>query len=76
MSTTSKVGLSLALVLASASAVMAAPKHPARHHVAIHRQAPASGYQSYGSVTGVGTSRPQFGQEEDYMRIQDQDWGY
>jgi hypothetical protein len=45
----SKLALSLALVLAAASAATAATKHPVlhRHHAVAQRQTPA-GYGSYG----------------------------
>ena len=47
MVTNSKIAFSVAaLVLATASAAMAAPKHPVRHDTAIQRQVPASTYQS------------------------------
>ena len=42
MLTNSKIALAVALVLATASAAVAAPKHPVRHDAAIQRQAPAN----------------------------------
>ena len=56
MLTNSKIALAVALVLATASAAVAAPKHPVRHDGAIQRQVPAN----------VLISRPL------YMTIQDQ----
>jgi hypothetical protein len=54
MLTTSKIALSLALVLATASAGMAAPKHPVHHHGAtvVQRRAPTGreGYHAFGSA--------------------------
>ena len=37
-----KIALSVAFVLATASAAGAAPKHPVRHDAAIQRQVPAN----------------------------------
>ena len=56
MLTNSKIALAVALVLATASAAVAAPKHPVRHDAAIQRQVPAN----------VLINRPL------YMTIQDQ----
>jgi len=58
MITKSKIGLSLALVLATASAATAAPKHPVRGrsatvHSAMVRHLPASSYLSFGSAAGA-----------------------
>ena len=50
MLTNSKIALSAALVLATASAALAAPKHAVRHQTAIERQAPAGAYLSFGSA--------------------------
>jgi hypothetical protein len=62
----SKIALSLALVLATASAAIAAPKHPVRHHAATAKHLPASPYLSFGSVGGAGrVAKPT------YMPIQD-----
>ena len=52
-----KIALSVALVLVTASAAIAAPKHPVRHDAAIQRQVPAN----------VLIHRPPL-----YMTIQDQ----
>ena len=70
MITKSKIGLSLALVLATASAATAAARHPVRQHPAtVHsamvRQLPASSYLSFGSAGGAGRVI-----EPTYMRIQ------
>jgi hypothetical protein len=56
MLTNSKIALAVALVLATASAAVAAPKHPVRHDAAIQRHVPAN----------VLINRPL------YMTIQDQ----
>jgi hypothetical protein len=70
MLTKSKIALSLALVLGTASGAMAATKHPVHHQRAsVERQVPAGAYQSYGSVRSAGQL-----QEPAYMAIQDQDW--
>jgi hypothetical protein len=66
MLTNSKFALSLALVLATASAAMAGPKHAVRHQTAIQRQVPASTYLSFGSVRSTGSVN-----EPTYMTIQD-----
>ncbi|HEY7300747.1 MAG TPA: hypothetical protein VH684_22850 [Xanthobacteraceae bacterium] len=50
MLTNSKIALSVALVLATASAALAAPKHAVRHQTATVRQVPANAYLSFGSV--------------------------
>ena len=70
MITKSKIGLSLALVLATASAATAAAKHPVRGrsatvHSAMVQHLPASSYLSFGSAAGA---RPVM--EPTYMRIQ------
>jgi hypothetical protein len=70
MITKSKIGLSLALVLVTASAATAAPKHPVRGrsatvHSAMVRRLPASSYLSFGSAAGAGRVI-----EPTYMRIQ------
>jgi hypothetical protein len=44
MLTNSKFALSVALVLATASAAMAAPVDPVRHNTAMQRQVPAGTY--------------------------------
>jgi hypothetical protein len=66
MLTNLKIALSVALVLATASAAIAAPKHKAvRHQTAIERQVPAGTYLSFGAVrTNTAT-------EPSYMKIQD-----
>ena len=70
MLTKSKIALSIALVLGTAPAAMAATKHPVHHQRAgVERQMPAGAYQSFGSVRGTGQP-----QESAYMSIQDQDW--
>jgi hypothetical protein len=46
MLTNSKIALAVALVLATASAAVAAPKHPVRHQTPTVQQVPASTYQS------------------------------
>jgi len=46
MLTNSKIALSVALVLATASAAVAAPKHPVRHQTPTVQQVPAGTYQS------------------------------
>ena len=72
MFTKSKVALSLALVVATASAAMAAPRHAAapkhavRDHSATLRHVPASTYLSFGSVGGPGRVA-----QPTYMTIQD-----
>src|SRR5215469_421302 len=66
MLTNSKIALSVALVLASASAALAAPKHPVRHNTAIQRQAPANAYLSFGAVRSTGSAK-----QPPYMTIQD-----
>jgi hypothetical protein len=62
MLTNSKIALSVALVLATASAALAAPRHAVRHQTATVRQVPANAYLSFGSV------RPS---EPSNMKIQD-----
>jgi hypothetical protein len=69
MLTKSKIALALTLVLGTASAALAAPKHPVDHQrTAVERQVPANAYQSYGSARGT-LAAP----EPTYMHIQDQD---
>ena len=55
MLTNSKVALSIALVLVTASAVLAAPKQAVRHQTTIERQVPASAYLSFGAVRSTGS---------------------
>jgi hypothetical protein len=66
MLTNSKIALSVALVLATASTALAAPKHTVRHHTSIARHVPANAYLSLGAVR-----RANFTNEPTYMRIQD-----
>jgi hypothetical protein len=66
MLTNSKIVLSLALVLATASAALAAPKHPVRHDTAIQRQVPANAYLSFGAARSTGSVN-----QPTYMTIQD-----
>jgi|HubBroStandDraft_5_1064220.scaffolds.fasta_scaffold1617342_2 hypothetical protein len=69
MLTKSNIALSIALVLGTASAAMAAPKHPVhRQQTAVVHQVPAAAYQSFGSARGTGRV-----QEPLYMHIQDED---
>jgi hypothetical protein len=55
MLTKSKIALSVALVLATASAAFAAPKHAVRHVTKIERQVPANSYLSFGAVRASGS---------------------
>jgi len=66
MLTNSKIALSLALVLATASAAMAAPRHAVRHQTAIQRPVPAGAYLSFGSARSTGSANQPL-----YMTIQD-----
>ena len=67
MLTISKIALSVALVLATASAAVAAPKHAVRHQTAVARQVPASAYLSFaGSAHASGSAN-----ESCYLKIQD-----
>jgi hypothetical protein len=50
MLTNSKIALSIALVLATASAATAAPKQAVRNQTTIQQQVPANAYLSFGSV--------------------------
>jgi hypothetical protein len=70
MLTKSKIALSLALVLATASATLAAPRHAVRQHAAAARALPARSYLSFGSSLASvraadRTTKPT------YMTIQD-----
>jgi hypothetical protein len=68
MLTNSKVALTLALILGTASIAAAAPRHAVRHQTTrIERQVPAPAYLSFGSVHPVRSVA-----EPTYMRIQDQ----
>jgi len=62
MLTKSKIALSVALVLATASAAFAAPKHAVRPHAAI----PANAYLSFGSVRPTNSVN-----QPSNMKIQD-----
>ena len=68
MLTNSKIALSVALVFATASAAVAAPKHAVRHQTAIERQIPANDWLSFGSVRPANSAN-----EPTYMKIQDID---
>ena len=66
----SKIALGLALVLGTASAAMAAPKH------VVHRQVPAAAYQAYGQATGGAPQDYGFALEHGQVkRIQDETGG-
>ena len=68
MLTNSKIALSVALVLATASTAMAAPKQATvRHRPTIQHQVPANAYLSFGAVRSTGSVNV-----PGYMRIQDQ----
>ena len=67
MLTKSKIALSVALVFATASASVAAPKQTVRHPSTIARQLPASTYLSFAAVRSANTAK-----EPEYMKIQDQ----
>ena len=67
MLTNSKIALSVALVLASASAAIAAPNHAVRHQTTVARQLPAGAYLSLvGSARASGSVN-----ESCYLKIQD-----
>jgi hypothetical protein len=67
MLTNSKIALSAALVLATASAAIAAPKQTARHQTTVARQVPAGAYLSFaGSARASGSAN-----ESCYLKIQD-----
>ena len=67
MLTTSKIALSVALVVATASTALASPRHHhVRHHTAVARHVPANAYLSLGTVRAM-----YFRSEPTYMRIQD-----
>jgi hypothetical protein len=66
MLTNSKLALSIALVLATASAAVAAPKHAVRHQTQTVQQVPAGSYLS------VSAPRANSAAEPAYMKIQDQ----
>ena len=76
MLTISKFALSVALVLATASAAIAAPKHAVRHQTTVARQVPAGAYLSFarhqGTYLGVGSARASGSANEPcYLKIQD-----
>ena len=66
MLTNSKIALSVGLVLATASAALAAPKQAVRHQTAIERQLPAKTYLSFAAVSSTGSVK-----ESGNMKIQD-----
>ncbi len=66
MLTNSKIALSVALVLATASVALAAPKQAVRHQTAIERQVPARTYLSFAAVRSTGSVK-----ESSNMKIQD-----
>ena len=56
MLTNSKIALSVALVLATASTALAAPKQGTVHHQpTIEQKVPASTYLSFGAVRSTGS---------------------
>jgi hypothetical protein len=69
MLTKSKIALSAALVLATASAALAAPRHTVRHETPIARHIPANTYLSFGAVRSTGSANV-----PSNMKIQDQGW--
>ncbi len=74
MLTTSKIVLSLALVLGAASTAMAASKHTAHHPAAASEPVahqPASASESFGLAGGALPT-----QEPAYMYYQDRGWDY
>jgi hypothetical protein len=56
MLTNLKMALSVALVLATASAAFAAPRHPVHHQTTVRQQVPANAYLSFGSVRSTASS--------------------
>ena len=67
MLTNSKIALSVALVLATTSAAIAAPKHAVRHQTTVARQVPAGAYLSFaGPARASGSVN-----ESCYLKIQD-----
>ena len=70
----SKIALSLALILGTASTAVAASKHT------VHRHVRAAAYQSFGSARNAGRTYGSFPwdagppHEPSCMGIQDQDW--
>jgi hypothetical protein len=76
MLTNSKIALSVALVLATASSAIAAPWHAVRHQTTVARQVPAGAYLSFarhqGTYLGVGSARASDSVNEPcYLKIQD-----
>jgi len=63
----SNIALSIALVLATASAAIAAPKHPVRHQTPTVQQVPAGAYLSFASAPRTNAAN-----EPAYIKIQDQ----
>ena len=66
MLTNSKIALAVALVLATASGAIAAPKQAVRHQTAVERQVPANAWLSLGSVRPANSAN-----QPTYMKIQD-----
>ena len=66
MLTNSKIALSIAIVLATASAAIAAPKHWVRHQTATARHLPAASYLRTSSARFSGSVN-----ESCYFKIQD-----
>ena len=67
MLTNSKIALSVALVLATASAAVAASKHAVRHQTQTVQQVPPAAYLSFASAPRANSAN-----EPAYMKIQDQ----
>jgi len=67
MLTHSKIAFSVALVLATASAAVAAPRHPIRHQTPTVQQVPAGAYLSFASAPRTNAAN-----EPAYIKIQDQ----
>ena len=85
MSTRSKIAFSLALVVGTASAALAAPKHTAHHRgTAVVRQLPAAAYEAYGQAPAAGNNDYGYAIEHGQVKriqgesgaimIQDRDW--
>ena len=76
MLTNSKIALSVALVLATASAAIAAPRHVVRHQMTVAWQVPAHAYLSFarhqGTYLGAGSARASGSVNEScYLKLQD-----
>ena len=74
MLTNLKIALSVALILATASAAIAAPKHPVRPQTTVARQVPANAYLSFARhpYLGVGSAHASGSVNEScYLKIQD-----